>query len=1066
MDAWYIWVWWLSKRLDIILVVLCVLVTFGVFAESLRLKRVTANAAFQRVTEDGLQALKARLNMYLQSLSGVAGMMHASENTESNDFEVFTSSVDLKKSLPGINGIGFIQPVPKNEVPAFVSTMRANGMPDFTVHPETDSDVKYIIKYIAPIDINAQAVGLDISFEEGRREAANRARETGLPQLTPRILLVQDETAQPGFLLLKPLLIDNEFKGWVYAPFIGRNLMQNLSPEQDRSFKFQVYDGSTTDKNTLIYDSNESADAFGSYGADHTVEIFGRQWTVHFQSTQLFDTKFATLGPFFALLGGLMLSMMLAFAIRALRTRNESLAEVADLRGKQVSAREEENRSLVENTVVSVIILDENSNILFANYAATECFGGTKEGLSGQPFGNYVTELPKNTSPMSYNALGHPLSGRELFLDLQTNSWVTLNGKRRTTVILRDVTTAVEVAEELATTKQRFDAALSGSQIGVFEIDVKAGTSVVSHTWRDIMGIDQDVDDPQGIFMNRIHPDDLPELFEADRRCIAGETERSICEYRMAFDDKWRWMRSDAVVVERDDEGQAIRMVGTQTDVNELRHSRNALEASEERFRTVLEAAPVGMATLNSGGYFIGVNSAMCDLTGYSDVEMLKDFNLNMIVPPDDMERMIEAVLGTVRAGTHVIHRDEFRILHKKGGHRWGLFNITWTYNKNTSAYVYIAQVVDITDKKKIEQIKSEFVSTVSHELRTPLTSIKGALGLIELAARDKLPSSSLRLIEIARSNSDRLTDIVNDILDLEKISSGEISFTLDEVDICALVRAAQNEMMPFAVTHKATLNVSLPEEQIHVVADSGRMMQVMANLISNACKYSYDDTEVKITVEKINDVAIIYVQNVGTGVPESFKGRIFERFSQADGSDTRAKGGTGLGLNITRQIVWRQGGEIGFESKRDGVTVFWFTCQVIQPSEMAVPAKVRLPRLEAEKRLKILHLEDDEDFAEVIRAGLSPYADVQNVTRISKVRSLLSGDPWDVIILDWTVPDGDASILLADISEQQPKARLVSLTSDGVRDRDERMCAHLVKSHADMDRIIECVVDFSKKAS
>ncbi|WP_245764292.1 CHASE domain-containing protein [Sulfitobacter marinus] len=990
-------------------------------------------------------------------------MMRASENTEVNDFDMFASSLDLTETLPGINGIGFIEPVPADEVPEFVAGMRADGVENFTVHPETESDVKYIIKYIAPTDINAEAVGLDISFEQGRRDAANRARETGLPQLTPRILLVQDDTAQPGFLLLRPYFEADDFKGWVYAPFVGRNLLEGLNPQQGQLFEFQVYDGSGIDDDALIYSTHEHEHMDWLYTANYTVDMFGRQWTLHYHSTALFDEVHSTRGPFFILIGGLLLSMMLAFAMRALRVRNESLAEVARLRAKKINAREEENRSLVENTVVAVMILDEERKVVFANHAATNCFDGKRDGLKGRPFSEFVTKLAEDEAHQNYNALGHTLSGRELFLDLHTNGWVASSGKSRTTVILRDVTADVEIADELVVTKQRFDAALSGSQIGVFEIDLKTGKSVVSHTWLDIMDIDQEIESPQDVFMERIHPDDMTLLLEADRRCIRGETVRSIAEYRVAFGDKWRWMRSDAVVVERDEDGKAIRMVGTQTDVTELRHSRNALEASEKRFRVVLEAAPVGMATLNSGGFFIGVNPALTELTGYSDVEMLKDFNIERIIPKDDMDRMIAAVLSTVRAGNQDVYREEFRIRHKNGGHRWGLFNITWTYDKNIGSYVYIAQVVDITDKKKMEQIKSEFVSTVSHELRTPLTSIKGALGLIEMAARDKLPASALRLVQIAQSNSDRLTDIVNDILDLEKISSGEISFNLVEIELCGLVRAAQSEMMPFAVTHKTKLELILPDEELFVVADSGRMMQVMANLISNACKYSYDDTDVTVTVEKLDEVAIIYVQNIGAGVPESFKGRIFQRFSQADGSDTRAKGGTGLGLNITREIVWRQGGEIGFESKPDGPTVFWFTCPISQPTEGAAPATERLSRPVQGKRLRILHLEDDEDFAEVIHAGLNTYADVHNVTRIKSARSFLSDETWDVIILDWTVPDGDAASLLDQITQEQPEARVVVLTSDGTRAKDDRVDEHIVKSHADMDRIIECVINLSE---
>eukprot|EP00581_Thalassiosira_minuscula_P038311 CAMPEP_0184443998 /NCGR_PEP_ID=MMETSP0740-20130409/969_1 /TAXON_ID=385413 /ORGANISM="Thalassiosira miniscula, Strain CCMP1093" /LENGTH=160 /DNA_ID=CAMNT_0026812553 /DNA_START=147 /DNA_END=626 /DNA_ORIENTATION=+ len=156
------------------------------------MNRAAAKAEFTRITEDGLQALDRRMNIYLQSLNGAAGMMQSSENIEYDDFETFVESLDFENYLPGINGIGFVEPVAKVDEDAFVADMRANGTPGFEIRPETNHDQKYVIKYIAPVLPNKEAVGLDISFEKGRREAADRARETNTPQLTPRILLVQD----------------------------------------------------------------------------------------------------------------------------------------------------------------------------------------------------------------------------------------------------------------------------------------------------------------------------------------------------------------------------------------------------------------------------------------------------------------------------------------------------------------------------------------------------------------------------------------------------------------------------------------------------------------------------------------------------------------------------------------------------------------------------------------------------------------------------------------------------------------------------------------------------------
>ena len=1062
------------KRLDLILVVVCLLVTFGIYAEGARMNRAAAKAEFTRITEDGLQALDRRMNIYLQSLNGAAGMMQSSENIEYDDFETFVESLDFENYLPGINGIGFVEPVAKVDEDAFVADMRANGTPGFEIRPETNHDQKYVIKYIAPVLPNKEAVGLDISFEKGRREAADRARETNTPQLTPRILLVQDAMKEPGFLLLRPLFYasgprEGTFRGWVYAPFIGRNLLQDLTPNQNNVYDFHVYDGDTTDPEALIYASQDHEHAAGKYSVAYATEFFGRTWTVQYESTPLFEALFPGGTPLLALIAGIALTAMLIVVLRAIRQRGDSLAEVAALREQQISAREEENRSIIENSVVGIFILDERREILFANHAALEIFDKREDGMGGLPLKKFVKEAGWLPAEAGYNATGTKQDGSTLHLDLHYNEWETLNGVKRITAIVRDVSVEVGAVGELAGIKERYDHALAGSEIGVFEIDLMSGKSVVSPTWRKIMEVGPEVEDTQEEFLSRIHPDDLPRLIEADQHCITGKAERSRTEYRMQFGEGWRWMRSDAVVVDRADDGSAIRMVGTQSDITGLRHARNALEASEKRFRTVLDAAPVGMATLNSNGQFTSVNNAMCELTGYSQKVMTDRFNLAQIIPEEDVKLMRDIVTKFTESGSNEVYRGEHPILHKDGGQRWGLFNITWTFDKNEGAYVFIAQVNDITDQKKIDEIKNEFVSTVSHELRTPLTSIKGALGLIEMSARDTMPASALRLIEIARNNADRLTTIVNDILDLEKISSGTIEFDLSPMSLNEVISSAVQEMMPFAVTHNTKLVMDLPDTDINVTADWSRMMQVLANLTSNACKYSTEGTDVTIKAETIGDMAIVYVQNFGPGVPENFKNRIFQAFSQADGSDTRAKGGTGLGLNITRQIVWRQGGNIGFESKPSGTTIFWFTCPLSTDAEgyEVLPDARTFEVIDGTRNnLRVLHLEDDEEFAEVLREGLRPFADVHNVTRLNEVHEALSAGPLDVIILDWTVPDGDAAAVLDDIAELQPTARVVGLTSDAAREKDSRVGTHLVKSQTDLNHIIESIVGPTQRAS
>jgi len=1070
------------RRPELILLLGCLAITLGAFHFSSRITGATAEREFEQIVEESLQSLDARMHNYLQGLNGVAAFMNASDEVTPKDFADYVETLEIDSFMPGINGIGFVAPVAAGAEEAFLRSVTALGVEDIKITPAPDSSDRMLVQYIHPPARNADVLGQDISADEDRRRTAIEALRSGEPQLSPQVHIGQGNDKQPGFLLLRPVFASGAeggsdrpasqaegFTGWVYVPFVAANLLNDLTPLQGSAYELQVFDGLMADPDMLLYDGLADGSVTGKYSTAQTIERYGRPWTLLHTSTPRFDAAVRSTLPLILLLSGISLTALLAIAFRSLRQRSEALGQLAALRERQIDAHEEENRSLIENALTPVFLLDGQDCVLFANQAALICFGYGRDMLRGMRFSDLVDDLPNGAEEEQVNATGKTCFGQELKLNLQRNSWSTHMGERRVTAIVRDLTSEITVQEELAHSKQLFDLALEGAQIGVFDIDLTTGKSVVSDTWREIVGLHstERTPDTQAEFLARVHPDDLPRLKQSDLACIRGLTERSITEFRLDVgNDQWRWMRSDARVTERAEDGTALRLIGTQADVTSLVHSRNALETSERRFRQVLAAAPVGMATLNKGGVFTSVNSALCALCGYSEAELLSDTRLGDLLPEDDLKRLYKEVQALVAANSSEVYQAQYRITHKRGTERWGLFNVSWTLDKNTRKHVYIVQINDITDQKKLDQIKSEFVSTVSHELRTPLTSIKGALGLIDTSENTPLLPAHVRLIEIARSNADRLSHIVNDILDLEKISSGEVTFDFDDIDLSEVIRASVTEMSPFATTHSNELITQLPDAPLMVRVDESRTRQVLANLISNACKYSDDNTDVTIRAEHLDDKAIIFIQNSGPGVPESFRPRIFQAFSQADGSDTRAKGGTGLGLNITRQIISRQGGTIGFESIPDGVTVFWFTCPVSESAASEAPvAEPKLNVSDGEK-LRVLHIEDDLDFAEVLRAGLGKVAEVTNVTSIARARRALGQLHLDVVILDWRLPDGDARALLDDIVELHPEAKIIGLSADSDREHDDRVGINIIKSRSGIRTVVNSITSTTARAS
>lgn len=243
----------------------------------------------------------------------------------------------------------------------------------------------------------------------------------------------------------------------------------------------------------------------------------------------------------------------------------------------------------------------------------------------------------------------------------------------------------------------------------------------------------------------------------------------------------------------------------------------------------------------------------------------------------------------------------------------------------------------DITRLKHIEQLKNELVSNVSHELRTPLTAIIGGLGLAssDLIAKN-LSDEVKKLISISYSNALRLKQLVDDLLDLDKLASGQMEFVFEEIDLNDLLEKSVEINLPYARSFGVHLDFLDSDVPHKFVGDQDRLVQVLTNLISNACKFSESGTSVEVVSSVTAEGVRVSILDHGKGIADEFRADIFERFTQADTSDVRRTKGTGLGLAISKAIVERHGGEIGFDSELGIGTTFFFDLPLVPPSILA----------------------------------------------------------------------------------------------------------------------------------
>jgi PAS domain S-box-containing protein len=344
-------------------------------------------------------------------------------------------------------------------------------------------------------------------------------------------------------------------------------------------------------------------------------------------------------------------------------------------------------------------------------------------------------------------------------------------------------------------------------------------------------------------------------------------------------------------------------------------------ELMEEKFRLAVEASPSGMFMTDAGGAIIMANAETEKLFGYDREELLGQ-PIEMLLPHRlrDLHRAHRETFSVAPAVRLLASRD--LLGQRKDGTEFPI-EVGLNPIQTQDGLVILSVVVDVTERKRIDRLKSEFVATVSHELRTPLTSIVGSLRLLEGGAIGQLPEPVKRLIGIAHDNSQRLTRLVDDILDIQKLEAGKVSFNLERTDVKALVMQAIEANGAFADSFSVKVRLDDDAADAAVDADPDRLMQVLMNLLSNAVKFSPIGGEVSVFVRRSGDRVRIGVRDRGAGIPEEFRSCIFEKFAQADGTDARRRGGSGLGLSIVRQIVTRLVGTICYEAAPGGGTIF-----------------------------------------------------------------------------------------------------------------------------------------------
>jgi PAS domain S-box-containing protein len=373
--------------------------------------------------------------------------------------------------------------------------------------------------------------------------------------------------------------------------------------------------------------------------------------------------------------------------------------------------------------------------------------------------------------------------------------------------------------------------------------------------------------------------------------------------------------------------------------VEELRHTSASLARLAQQNTRTIEAVSEGIFGVDPDGRLTFANAAAVAMLGRGSAEMA-GVNPAQLFVARRVDRHGRATANPVAMALRTGRPSgpQSAVFTRRDGSE---FPVEWTAGPvagddgGTAGAVVVFR--DITRRREVERMKDEFVSVLNHELRTPLTSIRGTLGLLAGGAVGPLTERAHSLVEHGLESAERLTRLVSDLLDVDRLESGGAPMEFAEYEAGELVRTAADGVRTLA----AAVPVELRVDDVHgwVLADADRIVQTLTNLLGNAIKFSPPGTTISVTAAPRRGFVEFVVTDQGRGIPPDRIERIFERFEQIDSSDSRLQGGTGLGLAISRSIVRRHGGEIWVDSRLGSGSSFHFTIPAAGPASAGPPA-------------------------------------------------------------------------------------------------------------------------------
>ncbi len=924
-----------------------------------------AGQQFELHVNDVIDSIEERLRQHEQILLGGAGLLDASNSVTRAEWRAYIERLNLKNNYPGIQGVGFSRVIKPAELQAHIATIRAEGFSDYTVRPPGKRPLYTSIIYLEPfLGRNLAAFGYDMMSEATRASAMRMAAESGRTSISGKVKLVQETHGkeQAGFLMYVPVFRRhlsqatleerwNALKGFVYSPYRVDDLMAGILGSRALKLDFAIFDGEEeTDGSRIFTSAHEQVDGKRATPPEmttlRTIHAYGHTWTVRLHSRPEFDAGFHSPLNAVILALGAGISILLFVIVSFLASRRERAEEMAIGMTQRIRKNEKhltEINSRFELATDSAGIGVWDFDIITGNLVwdswMYRLYQVEKDEFEGA-YSAWKSRLHPEDIERSEAELWAAIESDKNFdttfrivwkngevRHIKAHACVERDQENRLVHMIGinyDITARKQVDDALKEAAQYTKTILDNVLDGIITIDELGSVSSFNHGAEIIFGFFAEEVIGRNIKMlmpepyHSQHDGYLHNYVTTGLKKIIGIGREVVGQRKNGETFPMDLAVSEITHAEK-------RMfIGLIRDITE----RKLAEDELRKLSRAIEQSPVSVLITDAVGNIEYVNAKFSEVTGYSAQEVMgrnPRIVQSGLTPIDVYRSMWETILG----GKY--WRGKLQNRKKSGELFWEEIHISAIRDSESKATNFVAVTEDITERIKVERMKSEFVSIVSHELRTPLTSIRGSLGLLAGGVGGELPAQAQALVEIAHKNSERLILLVNDILDMEKIESGKMDFQLSPIKLMPLLKQAVDGNRAYAEQYRVSyeLESEVPEAMVNV--DANRLIQVLANLLSNAAKFSHVGGKVTVAATSDGERIRVAVNDHGSGISDEFRDRIFQKFAQADSSDTRKKGGTGLGLSITKAMVEQMGGSIGFYSNPNVLTTFFFEFPIWQ---------------------------------------------------------------------------------------------------------------------------------------